>query len=265
MIIPISNVVVDDRIRGISQATVDVLKASINEVGLLNPITVGRTIVVRSGSAQDGYTLIGGLHRLEAAKSLGWDKIEATVTDLSGPHAVIAECDENLCGPNLTAVERALFTRRRKEAYLVLHPETRHGENQHTRSCQLGNSETETKRFTADTAAKTGQSERVIQRDAARGDKVSPDVLAKVAGTKLDTGKTLDELASIPKDAQPARLMEIAERKAVKPAPLPLNDIETKEQWKTAFMRVWNRGARDWRDEVLDEIQSPVFDSTRVA
>lgn len=67
--------------------------------------------------------LISGLQRLEAVKTLGWTEIPVTVLDLSGPSAVIAECDENLCGASLTVAERALFTRRRKEAYEALHPE----------------------------------------------------------------------------------------------------------------------------------------------
>ncbi len=96
-------------------------------------------------------------------------------------------------GTNLSAAERALFTARRKEAYEALHPETRHGENQHTRSRQVGDSTSKTAtvadlsaipdRFTADTARKTGQSERKVQRDASRGERIAPDVLAKVAGT----------------------------------------------------------------------------------
>jgi hypothetical protein len=105
------------------------------------------------------------------------------VTDLSGPAAVIAECDENLCGTNLSAVERALFTARRKEAYEALHPETKRGGNQgddgkFTPSRQVG----DTARFTADTARKTGQSERKVQRDAGRGERIEPDVRAKEAG-----------------------------------------------------------------------------------
>ena len=44
---------------------IEELAKSIAEVGLLNPITVDRD-----------YTLIAGLHRLEAAKSLGWAEIE---------------------------------------------------------------------------------------------------------------------------------------------------------------------------------------------
>jgi hypothetical protein len=98
-----------------------------------------------------------------------------------------------------TAVQRALFTRRRKEAYEALHPETRneafHG-NQHKSGVrQLG--EEQSARFTADTATKTGQSERVVQRDAARGKNIAPEVLTQIVGTKMDTGRTLDELASV--------------------------------------------------------------------
>jgi hypothetical protein len=105
--------------------------------------------------------------------------------------------------PQPFAPERALFTRRRKEACEALHPETKHETfkgNQHTGSRQVGDNHTE--RFTADTAKKTGQSERAIQRDASRGERVAPEVLTQIAGTKLDTGKTLDELASVPKEAQ---------------------------------------------------------------
>lgn len=55
----------------------------------------------------------------------------------------------------------------RKDAHEALHPETKHGENQHTRSRQVGDSNAPD-RFTADTAAKTGQSELAIQREAER-------------------------------------------------------------------------------------------------
>jgi hypothetical protein len=51
-----------------------------------------------------------------------------------------------------------------------------------------------------------------------------------------------------------AKLREIAERKAVKPAPAPLNDVETEEQWLTYMMRGWNRAALVWRERFLEEI-----------
>lgn len=85
----------------------------------------------------------------------------------------------------LTPAERATFTRRRKEAYEALHPETRHGGDRKS-SRQLGDLNDD--RFTADTAARTGQSERAVQRDAERGEKVA-EVLRKplrAAGRKSE-------------------------------------------------------------------------------
>ena len=67
--------------------------------------------------------------------------------------------------------ERALFTARRKDAYERIHPETRNSAfqgNQHKAGVRKV-CEDHVSRFTADTAVKTGQSERVIQRDAKRG------------------------------------------------------------------------------------------------
>lgn len=68
------------------------------------------------------------------------------------------------------------WPRRRKAAYEALHPETVNGSNQHTRVRQVGEG-SEAPRFTADTAAKTGQSERAVQRDAERGEKVCDEAL----------------------------------------------------------------------------------------
>ena len=97
----------------------------------------------------------------------------------------------------IRSAERALFTARRKEAYEALHPETKHGTPGVSRQVGDTRDRCDTERFTADTARKTGQSERKVQRDAGRGEKIEPAVLTAIAGTALDTGKTLDELASV--------------------------------------------------------------------
>ncbi len=106
-------------------------------------------------------------------------------------HRQLAECDENLCGTKLSPSERALFTKTRKRLYLALHPETAatrdggEGRRSQTRR-QLGDDTA--KRFTADTAANTGKSERVIQRDAERGEKIDERALESIKGTALDNG-----------------------------------------------------------------------------
>ncbi len=47
-------------------------------------------------------------------------------------------------------------------------------------------------------AATLGVDERTVRRDLARGKNIAPDVMAEVAGTSLDKGVVLDELAQTP-------------------------------------------------------------------
>ena len=257
--VPIGLIDTDGRLRGADADQVASVADSMREVGLLHPVCIFRTQVIRRHIATDGYGLVSGLHRIKAAISLGWTEIEAHVVTLSDLQRQIAECDENLRGPRLTPAERALFTRRRKDAYEALHPEARHGGDRKTESSrQLG----DLNRFTADTAAKTGHSERVIQRDAERGNKISDDVLAGIKGTSLDKGIVLDEIAKVAPEKQAAVVRDIAERRAVKPAPPILNDIETEEQWRAAGNRWFNRGSREWRERWLDSVDTAVFDRT---
>lgn len=195
--IPLDMIDDGQRLRDISEAQVASLINSIGDVGLLNPITVFPKKVLRGAVWVDGYGLIAGLHRKTACERLGLAEIEAQVLQLSELERQIAECDENLCATQLTPSERAMFTKRRKEAYEALHPETRHGGDRDP-SRQVG----DLPRFTEDTASKTGQSERAVQRDAERGAKIDDVALSIVKGTDLDTGTYLDKLKSVPKDEQ---------------------------------------------------------------
>ena len=87
------------------------LADSISAVGLLNPITVDRD-----------YILIAGLHRLEAAKLLGWAEIECNVSSLEGLQAELAEIDENFVRADLETLEFGKLLLRRKEIYEMLNP-----------------------------------------------------------------------------------------------------------------------------------------------
>ncbi|WP_420478254.1 ParB N-terminal domain-containing protein [Brevundimonas sp. FT23028] len=211
--IPIDQITTFDRVRQASRPQVEALVASIREVGLINPITVTPT--------DSGFALVAGMHRLEACRALGMTAVPAITLDLDANQRIIAECDENLCAPSLTAAERAEFTRRRKEAYEALHPETVHGSNQHTSSRQVGDS-SEAPRFTADTASKTGQSERVVQRDAERGEKVADEALALIKGSRLDTGRYLDSIKNLTPQEQ---VQKVQADLAPSPAPEGKQDV----------------------------------------
>jgi len=195
--IEVNLVELGQRVRPLDEGRVTALMASICVVGLLNPITVTPRPAVGNGATQDRWMLVAGFHRLVAMERLGHTTIAATVTDLTGPAATIAECDENLYGPNLSSAERALFTRRRKAAYLELHPETAaYVAGAHAANRSMGNaSAILAPAFTSDTAAKTGQPERTIQRDAQRGERIPEPILRQIAGTDLDKGVLLDRIA----------------------------------------------------------------------
>ncbi len=92
------------------------LADSISAVGLLNPITVDRD-----------YILIAGLHRLEAARLLGWAEIECNVSSLEGLQAELAEIDENFVRADLETLEFGKLLLRRKEIYEMLYPQTKRG------------------------------------------------------------------------------------------------------------------------------------------
>ena len=145
--------------RDASLKGIDELGRSISEVGLLNPITV-----------DPDHTLIAGLHRLEAAKRLGWTEIECTVCGLEGLQAELAEIDENVVRTALSTIEYGELLERRKEIYESLHPETKAGTaqaagmNRATGKHVSDKMSPTSKSFAQDTAAKLGVSARTVER-----------------------------------------------------------------------------------------------------
>lgn len=234
--------------RAVDQVTVSALADSIAEVGLINPLRVR--------ADGDRWEVIAGSHRLAAGQSLGLAELDCIVVDDDDLHAELSMIDENLMRAELSASERATSTARRKAIYEELHPETKHGEfhgNQHARgSRQLG--ENHADRFTADTSRATGKSERAVQRDAERGEKVIPEVMAKIAGTKLDTGSYLDTLKRLPPNEQVAavnRDLAMQRAKASKPKRAPVDTDEVRQRQVDALMRAWNNADETARREFL--------------
>jgi ParB family chromosome partitioning protein len=245
------------RLRGTDNAQVKALADSIAEVGLLNPITVYPREIIRNGQKSEGFGLVAGAHRLEACKSLGWQEVPAIVVDLDEDDRIIAECDENLCASKLTASEQAMFTAKRKEAYLRKHPETAHGGDR--KSDQVEKFSTWS--FADDQAAKTGVTARKVRMDAERGEKVTIAALAMVKGTKLDTGQFLDRLKNVKPENQAAYVQrELDAMQAPKPktaaphAPDPQDDYEVKERQVAALMSAWNKAGKEAREAFLERI-----------
>jgi ParB family chromosome partitioning protein len=99
-----------DRLRALNPDRVAEIADSMRN-RLLQPI------VLRTGRG-NGYHLVAGRHRLEAAKLLKWPSIRAVVFEgMKANAAELAEIDENLVRFELSPAERSMHVARRKELY----------------------------------------------------------------------------------------------------------------------------------------------------
>jgi ParB family chromosome partitioning protein len=172
MKIPITSIDVGKRRRALDPVKVEALANSMSEVGLLQPVVVVLTWSrnLNGKREQVGFRLVAGLHRIEAAKRLGWTEISAEeFGEESTLLRDLAEIDENLVRCELSALELGEHLAARKAIYELLHPETRHGGDRGNQ--YVGGKQRDpllaAASFVDDTAEKTGMTPTVI-RDAIR-------------------------------------------------------------------------------------------------
>lgn len=184
MQVSIETIKIKEGRRSLDAVHVEELVSSMGELGLLNPVTIDRE-----------NFLIAGMHRLEAAKALGWTGIECTVSSLEGLQAELAEIDENFVRNDLTAVEYGEMLLRRKEIYEMLHPETKHGgdrrsEEIKTSKCRFEN----TKSFVQDTAEKLGVGKRTVERQIQTAKNLTPEAkeIIKNSNAKISKRAALE-------------------------------------------------------------------------
>lgn len=199
-LVAISSIVIPLRHRAYRDVTA--LAESISRVGLLQPIIL-----------TEGRTLIAGLHRLEACKSLGHREIKAEIRSFSDVDAELAEIDENLIRNELSALERAEHLARRKAIYEAIHPETRATAegggfkgNQHVVPATVAVTS-----FATDTARATGLSERTVFQDIQIAVAIPAPIRDAIRDTPLaDKKRELIELARVPEAEQMAVVEKIA-------------------------------------------------------
>ncbi len=230
MKIQIFQINVNDGRRKVDPDAVQEMADSISKVGLLNPITVD----------QD-YTLIAGLHRLEAAKLLGWTEIECTVSGLEGLEAELAEIDENFVRKDLSDAEFRELLLRRKVIYENLHPETKVGVAQAVAMNRtIGNNVTAPsavtlKPFVDDTAEKIGKAPRTIREELQIAKHLVPEAqdVIQSSNTKIKKKDTI-KISRLPPEQQEDAARQLVS-KAIKsvddyhPAPALPKDVEEQE------------------------------------
>ncbi len=202
--ISLADISVSNRFRAIKPDAVEALAGSMQERGLIYPITVRP---LEGGK----FSLNTGHHRNEAACKLGWNKIDCIISKgLDAIEAELCEIDENLIRADLTPAEQAAHHARRKELYEEKHPETKKGAaGRGRKKSQIATSNEPAPAFVDDTAQKTGKHRSTVARAVKRGKDI-PNV-AELAGTALDEGAELDALAKLKKIA-PERQANLIEK-----------------------------------------------------
>ena len=185
-----------ERRRVLRPKIVDELAGSIKANGLLQPI-------VLRPRGTEGYWLVAGHHRLEAARKLKWEAIAAIIFDgMDADEAELAEIDENLIRAELSPIERALHVARRNELYEIRHPETKKGATgKYRQKSKIRTSEKSAAAFIDDTAEKTGKARSTIALDVQRGNLGG---IGDAIGTSLDKGDEVDALGKLPADRRTA-------------------------------------------------------------
>ncbi|MCB1687712.1 MAG: ParB N-terminal domain-containing protein [Halioglobus sp.] len=192
--------------RAVNPESVARLMESMQSVGLRTPITV-RIVdnhIDTDGVVVDGQpVVVTGAHRLEAAKRLGWEKIECFIFDGDSEiDAELWEIDENLCRHELTPTEQAEHLAKRKELWEARERDRVSGQVDPKLSVRGRENEGRPEGFATETAKTTGKSKESINRDVRRAHDVCQEARDLIRGTKLDTGAMLDKLSKLEPAAQ---------------------------------------------------------------
>lgn len=249
----LEDIVIGERHRALSESAVERLAMSMQEIGLMQPISVR---IVEEMELEGEMTagvpvLVAGAHRLAAARLLGWTHIDTIEVHDDELRAELWEIDENLMRADLTAAQEAEHLSRRKRIWKEIN---KGGKKKATPGGpqEVG--------FASETASRLGQSKPQINAKIAIANRLGPD-LQLVAGTSLDKLTELRALSTLPEPERHALAARAAAGEHV--TAIAVEDV-TAAQFK-ALVSAWNRAGPVAREMFIEEIDSPVFDRTRAA
>jgi ParB family chromosome partitioning protein len=232
------------------------LAESMSVIGLQTPISVW--------TPDDGETvrLVAGRHRLEAARLLGWDRIDCVVVSLSAIDRRLWEIAENLHRAELTVEQRASAI---AEWIGLIDERTAAKPGQVAQVSAKGG-----RGITGGLSAATR--ELGIERtDAQRAVKIAaldPEAKAEARALHLDDNQSA-LLTAAKQPSKEEQLRSLREHAAARSAPRPqppardpLNDFETVERQVDSLMAAWNKAGPEAREIFMSRVDMPVADNT---
>lgn len=241
----VDEITVLDRHRPVDMNAVKALAASMEQIGLRTPITI------RSPSESDCF-LVAGRHRLEAARLLGWEKIDCFVLDCCEDEAEMWEISENLHRAELTVVQRSEQVSRWVELA--------------DKVAQVGQV-SKGGRGNTGGVSKAARDLNLERKEVDRAVKIAsltPEAKAAATENGLDDNQAaLLEAAKLPASQQATAIKERAQKQASKH---PQDDAERSIRWRRSFEKIWNKApSPEDREWALEWVDSPIMDKSRAA
>lgn len=269
--IPTSSIEVGFRLRAVDPATVENLKVSINESGWFGSILV-RTLPSEEGEQRFG--LVAGAHRLAAMRSLGRDRIAATIRALSDDEAEQIEIDENMIRRGLTPLERAEMVAARFAVWGRRFPDrvasgegTARPKRGRPANCDKFSqfASGATMGFAAETAADVGLTKRTIEHAWATVNGLPQPLRLKLRSTWIAKNEgVLRQLAGIGDRDEQARVAEVllsgntknvSDALAIVSGNTPSKAVQTPvDEAVKAFRKVWTAASPSARAAILHDL-----------
>ena len=259
----VESVSVPPRLRQLDENKVKALAASMESIGLQQPITV-------FDPNGEQTNLVAGHHRLAAARLLGWEDIPGIWTDAADLDRQLWEIDENLIRSELTELERADHLKRRKEIFDARSSAEKIPTTQTSKRGRKG--EGRPKEFDQDTADKTGLDKSTIRKSRTRAERIVPEVQEAIKAAEpntplakaADVGVELDAVAAL-KPQEQKDAVEMIEAGSATSFRDARDFIQGDEEERKAdqlnkemsrLLRLWNSVSQETRDRFLQTIEA---------
>lgn len=185
--IPLKDIFIPERLRDVEDDHALVIARSIEQHGLINPVTVRKTPAQKAGK----YTLVAGAHRIRAFAVSGLDEIDTVIVEADALEGQLMEVAENLFRNELSVIDRAVFVQSYRDIW-----EQKFGRIDRNNNLKVGNQPPKAQ------LAPSG-------KDQEAGDPIAPlvDIIAESAergfgkhvaarmGCSIDTVKRLNQIA----------------------------------------------------------------------
>lgn len=257
-------VIVGERLRPLNPEKVKALMVSREETGELPPILCRLLGIDDEGAPI--VRLVAGLHRLRACEALGVP-VDCMVREMTDAEAQLVEIDENLLGPDLNPLDRAVFVEARLRAWGQRFPDRVAPDQQPKRGRPMNSDKMSefpiAMGFAEETASEIGLSDKTVRRalQVARG--LTPETRAALANTwiarsegvlrQLTAVSDPVEQAAVVRELVSGRTKSVSEAIAYAAGREPVEPAETPvDETLKALEKVWRAAPRTHREAMLN-------------